>query len=146
MRGLIAIAAIGAALAAPAAAATSGEAEAVVDGFHAALSRGDTKAAAALIADDALIFEEGGAERSKVEYTAHHLSADAAFSQAVGATTARRSGESSGDVAWVATEGRMKGSYKGKAVHRVTTETMVLRKTADGWRITHVHWSSAARN
>jgi ketosteroid isomerase-like protein len=40
----------------------------------------------------------------------------------------------------------MKGAYKGKPVDRLTTETMVLRKTPDGWRIVHVHWSSAARN
>ena len=36
-----------------------------VDAFHAALDRGDTRTAASLLADDALIFESGGAERSK---------------------------------------------------------------------------------
>lgn len=56
------------------------EAAAVVDAFHAALRRGDTRAAAALLSDDALIFETGGAERSKAEYAAHHLPADAEFS------------------------------------------------------------------
>ena len=119
-------------LAAPGVAAPSPEAEAVVDAFHSALAKGDTKAAAALLADDALIFEEGGAERSKTEYAAHHLPADAAFSQTVPSTTTRRSSDSADGIAWVASEGRMKGTYKGKAVDRVTTETMALRKTADG--------------
>jgi len=117
-----------------------------VDAFHAALRRGDTQAAAAVLADDALIFEEGGAERSKAEYAAHHLPADAAFSQAVKSTTTRRASDWADGLAWVASEGRMKGAYKGKPVDRFTTETMVLRKTPDGWRIVHVHWSSAARN
>ncbi len=36
----------------------------VVDAFHAALRAGDTAKAAALLADDALIFEAGYAERS----------------------------------------------------------------------------------
>ena len=133
-------------LGAPAVAAPSPEAESVVDAFHSALAKGDTGAAAALLADDALIFEEGGAERSKAEYAAHHLPADAAFSQAVRSTTVRRSSDFVDGLAWVASEGRMKGAWKGKAVDRVTIETMVLRKTDEGWRIVHVHWSSAAAN
>jgi ketosteroid isomerase-like protein len=117
--------------------------EAVVDGFHSALARGDIKAAAALLADDALIFEEGEAERSKAEYAAHHLPADAAFSQAVKSATTRRSSDAADGLAWVATEGRMRGSYKNRAIDQLTTETMVLRRTAAGWKIVHVHWSSA---
>ncbi|MGZ8998730.1 MAG: nuclear transport factor 2 family protein, partial [Allosphingosinicella sp.] len=97
-----------------------------------------------LVADDALIFEEGGAERSKAEYQAHHLGADAAFSRAVPSTRGRRSGQASGNMAWVATEGRLTGTYKGSAVNRATVETMVLRRTREGWRIAHIHWSSRA--
>ena len=126
-------------------AGASGEAAATVDGFHAALRRGDTKAAAELMADDALIFEEGGAERTKAEYAAHHLSADAAFSQAVPSVVTRRTGHSDGRLAWVASEGRTTGTYKGRALDRVTAETMVLRRAGRAWKIVHVHWSSAAR-
>jgi ketosteroid isomerase-like protein len=144
MRGLLAIAAFALALGSAAGAAPGADAAAVVDAFHSALAKGDTRAAAALLADDALIFEGGGAERSKAEYAAHHLGADAAFSQAVRSATARRSGDSAGDIAWVASEGRMTGSYKGRAVDQRTTETMVLRKTGEDWRIVHIHWSSAA--
>ncbi|HEY5722232.1 MAG TPA: nuclear transport factor 2 family protein [Allosphingosinicella sp.] len=117
-------------------------AAATVDAFHAALRRGDTAAAANLIADDALIFEEGGAERSKAEYQAHHLDADAAFSKAVNSVRTRRTGRASGDTAWVATEGRVTGTFNGRAVDRTTVETMVLRRTRNGWRIVHIHWSS----
>lgn len=119
-------------------------AAATVDAFHAALHRGDTRSASALLAGDALIFEEGGAERTKTEYAAHHLAADAAFSKVVSSSTVRRSGGSTGMLAWIATEGRMTGTYKGRAVNRTTTETMLLRCVGRGWKIVHIHWSSGA--
>lgn len=142
------------ALAAPAAAkparppaeAVSAAAEAAaatVDAFHAALRRGDTAAASALLTEDVLIFEEGRAERSKAEYAAQHLGADAAFSKAVPGVRSRRRGDAAGDFAWIATEGRSKGRYRGTEVDRVTDETMVLRRVGETWKIVHIHWSSA---
>ena len=119
-------------------------AAATVDAFHEALRRGDTNSAARLLADDALVFEEGGVERSKAEYVGHHLPADAAFAQVVGSTVTRRTGGSDGALAWIASEGRMAGTYQGKAVNRVTTETMVLRRIGRAWKVVHIHWSSAA--
>jgi ketosteroid isomerase-like protein len=119
-------------------------AAAAVDAFHTALRRGDTRAAAALLADDTLVFEEGGAERSKAEYAVRHLPADAAFSQAVASGAVRRTGGSNGEFAWIATEGRMTGSFKGKPIDRVTTETMLLRRVGRDWKIVHIHWSSGA--
>lgn len=119
-------------------------AAAVVEKFHDALRRGDTALASALLADDALIFEEGNAERSKQEYASHHLGADAAFSQAIAGSVTRRTGKAVGDLAWIASEGRIAGTYKGKAIDRITTETMVLRRSGKAWRIIHIHWSSAA--
>jgi ketosteroid isomerase-like protein len=120
-------------------------AAATVDAFHAALRRGDTRSAAALLSDDALIFEEGGAERSKSEYAAHHLSADAVFSQAIPSVVTRRVGRSDGMLAWIASEGRTTGTYKGKHLDRASAETMVLRRVGRAWKIVHVHWSSAAK-
>lgn len=119
-------------------------AAAVVDAFHAALRRGDTKAALSFLTENALIYEAGGVERGRQEYASHHLAADAAFAQAVPGKITRRAGEMAGNVAWIATEGRTTGSYKGKAVDRVTTETTVLRRLEREWKIVHIHWSSAA--
>lgn len=118
-------------------------AAATVDAFHAALRRGDTKAALALLADDALVFEEGRAERSKAEYAAHHVGADAEFSKAVPGERTHGRGDAAGDIAWIATEGRTKGTFRGRAVNRVTDETMVLRRIRGTWKIVHIHWSSA---
>jgi ketosteroid isomerase-like protein len=118
-------------------------AAAAVDAFHAALRRGDTAAASTLLAEDALMFEEGRGERSRAEYAVHHLAADAAFSQALPGVISRRRGDASGDLAWIATEGRTKGSYRGTDVNSVTDETMVLRRVGGAWKIVHIHWSSA---
>lgn len=118
------------------------EAAKVVDQFHAALAKNDTAAALALLAVDALIFEGGNAERSKAEYASHHAGADAAYAAAVPTSLLRRSGFADTATAWIASESRATGRYKDKAVDRLSTESMVLRKTPDGWRIAHIHWSS----
>lgn len=115
-----------------------------VDAFHAALARGDTAGALALLAEDALIFEEGGAERSRGAYAAEHLAADAEYTAAVPSILTRRSGGATGGVAWIATEGRTTGRFRDRAVDRITTETMVLERIGGHWRIVHIHWSSRA--
>ena len=117
---------------------------AVVDAFHAALKAGDAAAAADLMAEDAVIFEQGGAETSKAEYVSGHLPGDIAYgATTVDETTSRRS-QVMGSLAVVMSEGRTTGQYEGKPVNRRTTETKVLKKTRAGWRILHVHWSSRA--
>ncbi len=116
----------------------------VVDAFHAALEHGDTSAALAFLADDVLIFESGGTERSKAEYAQHHLAADAAFSAAVPAARSRRMARAVADSAWVASESRTTGQFNGRPVDSMSVETMVLHRQAEGWRITHIHWSSRA--
>lgn len=120
------------------------EAATVVDAFHSALKAGDTSKAASLLADAVLIFEAGGAERSRSDYAAHHLPADAAFAKLATETLNRRSGGGDGNLAWIASEGAVRPQAEGKAQPRTTTETMILQKTAGAWRIVHVHWSSRA--
>ncbi|MCY7280728.1 MAG: nuclear transport factor 2 family protein [Sphingomonas bacterium] len=119
------------------------EAAAVVDAFHAALGRGDTDGAAALLDPNVLIYESGRAERSKAEYAAHHLPADAIFAKAIRRTVTRRSGRADGSSAWLTTEATSKGKYKDKAIDSVGVETMVLKRIDQTWRIVHIHWSSA---
>jgi ketosteroid isomerase-like protein len=136
------------ALPAPAAAenlpAGAREAAAAVDAFHAALRRGDAQAALALVADDALVFEDGRVERTKAEYALHHAGADAAFSKATSTKRLSRTGHATGEVALIATESRTKGRFRGQDVDRIMVETMVLRRDSDGrWKIVHIHWSSA---
>lgn len=116
----------------------------VVDAFHAALDAGDTDAALALMAEDVMVLEEGGAERSRAEYASHHLGADAAYAAASVSTVTRRSGSAAGDTAWILTEGTTTGQAGNSATSRLTVETMVLVRGSNGWRIKHIHWSSRA--
>src|SRR5688500_5212605 len=120
------------------------DAAAAVDVFHAALRRGDVEAALALVADDAIVFEDGRVERGTAEYALHHAGADAAFSKATSMKRLSRTGQATADLALIASESRTKGRFRGQDVDRIMVETMVLRRDSAGaWKIVHIHWSSA---
>lgn len=119
------------------------EPAAAVDAFHAALRRGDAQGALAFVSDDAIVFEEGRAERSKAEYALRHAEADAAFSKAVTSKLLSRIGHATADLALIASESRTKGRFNGQDVDRIMVESMVLRRQAGAWKIVHIHWSSA---
>ena len=99
----------------------------------------------ALVLPDVLIYESGGAEASAAEYAGHHMPSDMAFLSKI--KREQLSQLSGGDdaTAWVATRTRMTGQYKGKDLDLLSTETLVMVRTGTGWRIAHVHWSSAPR-
>lgn len=121
--------------------AGAADAAAVVDRFQQLLAKGNTTAAAELLDPVVLIFESGHAERSRAEYASHHLKEDAAFMKTATLRPLSRIGDVSGDIAFIATESSLK-SNGAKPVDLVTTETMVLKRTPQGWRVAHVHWSS----
>ena len=85
-------------------------------------------------------------ERSRNEYAAHHLKSDLKFMREMTYTLERQSGDSVGDLAWVASEATLTGESQGKAVNLSSTESLVLKKTQAGWRIVHIHWSSRSRS
>lgn len=114
----------------------------VVTRFHGALAAGDSTGALAMLLPGVVIYEAGGVEASRDEYRQHHLPADMAFSVAVTRAVTRVHADSAGDVAWVLTESHSKGTFRERAVDARGVETMVLRRTTEGWRIAHIHWSS----
>lgn len=115
-----------------------------VDAFHDALTKGDRQTAQALLDDNVQIYEQGRVERSRAEYAAHHLESDAQFSAVTTRAHTARSGMILGELAYVITEGKVTGTFKGKAIDSIALETMVLRREGDTWRIVHIHWSSRA--
>lgn len=122
--------------------ADAAEPVAVVERFFRALAAGNTTAASSLLDPGVLIYESGRAERSRAEYASHHLASDAEFLKSATHRPLSRTGDAVGDLAWVASEARLSADTNSKVVDVITTETMVLRKTAQGWRIIHVHWSN----
>jgi ketosteroid isomerase-like protein len=122
----------------PAAAA----AVATVERFSTALGTGAIDKAVADLDPKVLILESGGVEQSRDEYLGSHAKADAAFLKGAHVTLKRRIARASGDLAWIASESDIH-AMKGEEMLMIdATETMVLRRTADGWKIVHIHWSS----
>lgn len=114
-----------------------------IDAFHAALKRGDTKTALMFLSEDALIFESGAVESSRAEYESHHLKSDAEFSAATSRTRVSERVTQVGDMASVMRVELIKGSFRGRPINSRSVETMTLRQKDAGWRIVHIHWSSA---
>lgn len=114
----------------------------VVDAFSAALKRGDIEAASGYLHPDLLVLESGGAERSRAEYLAEHAGADAEFLRDATIVPLARRAAANGDLAWVASESRIEYQREGAGKQSLSTETMVLKRGAEGWRIVHIHWSS----
>lgn len=97
-------------------------AEEVVDAFHTALKAGDAKGAMALLPDDVLIYEGGGAEKSKAEYASHHLEADIAFLKGIMQSISARSAKATGDMVLVTSQGETTGTYKNKAINSTSAK------------------------
>lgn len=115
---------------------------AVVEAFSKALQAGDLKRAGALLAPDVLILESGGAERSREEYLGNHAISDAAFLKGAHVQVKQRTARVQGALAWVGTESEIHATKDGKPLTLRSTETMILKKTGNDWRIVHIHWSS----
>ena len=128
----------------PAANSDSVEVVRTVGRFHAALARGDSAAALALLAPGATILESGSVE-TVAEYRAHHLPSDIDFARAVPATRGPVRVTVRGDAAWAVSTSETKGEFRGRPVNSAGAELMVLTRTADGWRIGAIHWSSRRR-
>lgn len=114
---------------------------AVVDGFSGALAVGDSTRAISHLHPDLVVYEGGHAETLD-EYRAHHLGSDMAFLAAVEQTTTGDDLEIRGETALYISEYTMSGTYRDREIDLHGTETLVLVRTPDGWKIRHIHWSS----
>lgn len=114
------------------------------EALHDAMSAGDAARVQSLLDPNVTIMEGGNVERSLKEYAAHHLPADLKFMKGVTYKLERQTGDSSGDLAWVASEATLTGSSDGKPMALISTETLVLRNVGGSWKVVHIHWSSKA--
>jgi hypothetical protein len=115
----------------------------VVDMFSAAIKAARLDEAAKLLDPKVLILESGGSERSRDEYLEHHAIADAAFMQSAQQQLRYRQAHVDGAFAWVGTESELQAIKDTKPVLLKSTETMLLHKGPQGWKIVHIHWSSS---
>lgn len=126
------------------AASDSADVAATVEAFHRALAEGDSVAALALLAPEAVVLESGGLE-TRAEYRSHHLPGDIAFARAVASRRGPLRVRIVGDAAWATSTSTTQGEFRGRAINSTGAELMVLVRTPEGWRISAVHWSSRAR-
>ncbi len=117
----------------------------VVDAFHQALKSGDRDDVRSLLAEELVVLEQGGIDRSKQAYVAGHLNADIDFAQSVTRRVIERRNVGEDTVRWILTRYRLTGSYQGARVDRSMVETMILRRMNGRWRISHIHWSERRR-
>lgn len=115
--------------------------KAVVADFHSALAEGYRDGALKLLMPNAVIFETGYVEASREQYAAGHLDADLLYAATVQRQLVHREAVVSGDMALVISQTRQTGEFQGKPVNLTNTETMVLRRSAETWKILHIHWS-----
>lgn len=116
----------------------------VVNAYDDALRKGDSTAALALLADDAVILESGGVE-TRAQYRSHHLPADMEFAKSVPSQSSGVNVKVRGDVAWSWSASTTEGSFRGRQINSVGAELMVLTRTPTGWKISAIHWSSRTR-
>ena len=112
-----------------------------VKSFHAAMSAGDEAGVLKALAENVMIFEGGGVEMSRQEYENHHMKADMKGNAGAVRNVTSETEKVFGTIATVLSTTLREGSRDGKAYRYKGTETMVLEKRADGWKIIHIHWS-----
>lgn len=114
----------------------------VAERFGSALKAGDRAAVLECLAPEVVIFEHGGAELSREEYTSHHLDGDLAYLAGIEVRVVDRKLLGGDDRAILLTRTESSGQYDGKPVKSRGTETLVLERRGERWLIVHVHWSS----
>lgn len=123
--------------------AQSATAEAIATSthFYDLLRRGDSAAAAQLLAPDAVVLESGDLE-TRAEYLAHHIAADIEFAKAVRSKRTIRQVVRQGDVIWLAATSTSTGQFESRPINSSGAELMVLSRSQSAWRIRAIHWSS----
>jgi ketosteroid isomerase-like protein len=141
MRALTAVALLGGLLALPLAAEPPGPAS-VVDRFHEALHASDASTALQQLAPDLVVFETGYGELAPGVYMQEALANDLAFAVVTRRRILDRSLRQEGNTAWVMSVAEISGTPGEQDIRLRQTETMVLRRYEDGWKIAHIHWSA----
>ena len=116
----------------------------VIAKYHEALAAGDSAAALALLTDDVVILESGVIE-TRDEYRSHHLPGDINFAKAIKSQRGPVHVRIRGDVAWASGTSTTQGEMNGRAINSTGAELMVLVRTAQGWKISAIHWSARQR-
>jgi ketosteroid isomerase-like protein len=115
-----------------------------VDAFHAALRNKDTAAALSLLDRGLVVYEFGAVDPTVEAYAFRHLpfDMDVAVATRWKLETRRTGGE--GNDRWVLSTYRVTGKQSdGSSIDLAMLETVILRRSGEGFRIVHFHWSTS---
>lgn len=113
-----------------------------LEAYSAAMAAGDKQKAAELLSPDITIYESGYVERSRAEYVGHHMEIDMAYAKNSMRKVLSQGERIEGNLAILWQESETTGTYQGKDINKIGTETAILEKKGDQWKIVHLHWSS----
>ncbi len=114
---------------------------ATVNGFHDALSAGESTRALDYLADDVVILESGGME-TKHHYQSGHIKGDIRFAQSTQTERSDMNIKIDGKIAWASSTSVTRGEYNGHKINSKGAELVVLALTDGTWKIKAMHWSS----
>ena len=126
---------------APAPAPDEAGVTATIEGFYAAIKKGDPAAAMSFIAPDA-VFVESGRLETRAQYEMNHLPNDIKFDSQVNGKRKPLQIKFQGDAAWVIAETEYAGTFEGDPVDFVSSQLAVLTRDSGRWMIRSIHWSS----
>lgn len=112
------------------------------DSLYTGLKLGDTELVRTILDPAVLIFESGGVESSLEEYASHHMGVDMTFMANMSREIISRKVMEQDEICVIATRTRLFGTYHDKEIDITSDETLVLERKEQGWRVTHIHWSS----
>jgi ketosteroid isomerase-like protein len=115
-----------------------------VDAFHAALRNKDTAGALSLLDRGLVVFEFGAADPTVEAYAFRHLPFDMDIAVATRWKLETRKVGGEGNERWVLSTYRVTGKQSsGAPIDLTMLETVILRRSAEVFRIVHFHWSTS---
>lgn len=116
--------------------------EAVASDFQRAMGEGYAEGVVRHLAPEVVIFEGGEVvAASGGAYIRGSLQADLRYAATVRRQLVHRKTTVSGEMAVVMSQTRNQGTFEGRAINLMRTETLVLRWIEGAWKIIHIHWS-----
>jgi ketosteroid isomerase-like protein len=112
----------------------------VVNTFLEALAGGRLEAARQLMTPDAVVLANGQVLGERDVYINGAAKGDVAALGNFQRELLRRDVKAGANLGWVVSETSLHPST-GQGPDQLVTETMLLARTAEGWKITHIHWS-----
>jgi ketosteroid isomerase-like protein len=114
----------------------------VVDSFSSAMTANNLASAGTFLDPGVVIVANGVAHGSRDEYLNTTGKARATFLGKAQAQLLRRQARGGPNFAWVVSSSSYRLTDAGKTNTMLTTESMLLSRSPQGWKIIHIHWSS----